>query len=121
MPYTIDGQPVNIDKEPQIKDGTLWVPFRALGEALGGSVSWDQSTRTVTLLLGPYTTTLRIDDATVDTDGQSTQLQAPPYVNQGDTWVPVRFFNQPLGYQIGVDLANRQVDIINPATATNPV
>ena len=114
MPYTIDGQPVTLDQEPQLKDGTLWVPFRALGEALGGNVDWDPATQTGILYLGPYITTVKIGDPTVNTDGEEIELQAAPYLSNGDTWIPVRFFSQPLGYNINVDLQANQVDIINP-------
>ncbi len=115
MPYTIDGQPVDIGREPQLKDGTLWVPFRALGQALGGTVDWDPDNQVAILYLGPYTTTVKIGDPVVQTDEMSTELQSPPYVDQGETWVPVRFFNRPLGYQVNVDLAQNRVDIVNPA------
>jgi hypothetical protein len=91
------------------------VPFRELGEALGGKVDWDQDNRVAILYLGPYITSVVIGDATVDVDGQKMQLQAAPYVDSGDTWIPVRFFEQPLGYQVNADWQNKQVDIINPA------
>ncbi len=114
MPYTIDGQPITLEHEPQLKDGTLWVPVRGLGEALGGNLDWDADTHTAILYLGSYITTVKIGDTTVNTDGEEIELQAAPYLADGDTWVPVRFFSQPLGYNISVDLATNQVDINNP-------
>jgi hypothetical protein len=43
------------------------------------------------LYLGPYITSVVIGDATVDVDGQKMQLQAAPYVDSGDTWIPCAF------------------------------
>jgi hypothetical protein len=114
MPYTIQGQPVAITHEPQLKDGTLWVPFRALGEALGGRVDWDPDGKIAILYLGPSITTVKIGDQTVNTDGEDIELQAAPYLADGDTWIPVRFFSKPLGYNINVDLQTNKVDIVNP-------
>lgn len=115
MPYTIQGQAVDITQEPQMKDGTLWVPFRALGQALGGNVDWDADNQVAILYLGPYTTTVKIGDPTVTVDGNQVELQAAPYVSEGDTWIPVRFFERPLGYALQADPQTGQVDITNPA------
>ena len=117
MPYTIQGASVEVGNEPQLKDGTLWVPFRALGEALGGKVDWDPDNHVAILYLGPYTTTVKIGDRTVDVDGERVELQGEPYLADGDTWIPARFFERPLGYKVNADWQNKQVDITNPAAA----
>ncbi len=38
--------PINNGATAEIKEGRMYVPFRALGEAMGVAVSWDNSTRT---------------------------------------------------------------------------
>jgi N-acetylmuramoyl-L-alanine amidase len=38
--------PINNGAIAEIKDGRMYVPFRALGEAMGVDVSWDNSART---------------------------------------------------------------------------
>lgn len=45
---TVDGESIAMDNgvSAEIKDGRMYIPFRALGEALGISVDWDSSTRT---------------------------------------------------------------------------
>ena len=37
-------------------------------------------------------------------------------VDNGDTWIPVRFFNRPLGYALNVDLNTNTVELSNPAS-----
>lgn len=44
---------VEIDTAPQIVDGRTFIPIRAVSEILGGSVSWDGPTRTVSILYSP--------------------------------------------------------------------
>jgi hypothetical protein len=114
MPYIIEGENVIIRHEPQLKDGTLWVPFRALGQVLGGNVDWDPDGRVAILYLNDHIVTTKIGDATVNMDGEDYELQAPPYLDDGDTWIPVRFFNQPLGYQLEFDLKNNLVKLTSP-------
>lgn len=45
----VDGKQLQTDKEPFIYEGTTYLPVRAVGEAVGKTVSWDGSTNTVTL------------------------------------------------------------------------
>ena len=43
----VNGQTVTTDVPPQIIDGRVMVPIRFVSEALGATVSWDASQRTV--------------------------------------------------------------------------
>ncbi|MBV9865897.1 MAG: copper amine oxidase N-terminal domain-containing protein [Abitibacteriaceae bacterium] len=115
MPYTLDGQPLNVSLEPQQNGGTLWVPLRPIGQALGGNVDWDPDNQVAILYLNSRIATVKMDDANVDVDGQQYALQEAPYVSDGESWVPVRFFNNPLGYALNVDLGSHQVDFTSPA------
>ena len=115
MSYTLDGQPIEAEIEPQQKGGTLWVPLRPLGKALGGNVDWDPDNEVAVLYLGSPIATVKIGDANVDVDGQQTALQEAPYMDDGETWVPVRFFNNPLGYALNVDLGANSVDFTRPS------
>ncbi len=109
MPYVINGNAVQAT-EPNLKDGTLWVPLRELGEALGGNVDWDPDNRVAIFYLGDHIATLKIDDQTANVDNEKTELQAAPYLDNGDTWVPVRFFNL-VGQQISVNLPDKHVEM----------
>lgn len=45
----VDGIKQNPSAEPFIYNGTTYLPVRAVGEALGEKVNWDQNTKTVTI------------------------------------------------------------------------
>lgn len=49
---TIDGETVNMDYgvKAEITDGRMYVPFRAIGEALGFDVQWNSETKTASYL-----------------------------------------------------------------------
>ncbi len=44
----IDGNAVKLENsaKAELKNGRMYIPFRALGNALGVNVSWDDSSRT---------------------------------------------------------------------------
>ncbi len=111
MPYIVDGQPVEVSQEPQNKEGTLFVPLRGLSAAVGATVDWDPDSRVANVYHKDRIIHVTPGDTTVSVDGEQTELQAAPYLEEGETWVPVRFFNQPLGYQLGVDTATNQVEL----------
>lgn len=49
---TVDGKAVNMDYgvKAEITDGRMYVPFRAIGEALGFDVQWNSETKTASYL-----------------------------------------------------------------------
>jgi N-acetylmuramoyl-L-alanine amidase len=46
----VDGRTVKLDVPPTIKSGRTLVPLRFVAERLGLTVSWDDATRTVTII-----------------------------------------------------------------------
>ncbi len=119
MPYTINGSSASISTEPQLKDGTLWVPLRDVAQEMGDKVDYEPTNGVALLYHGSDIITIKIDDPNVDVSGTSHTLQAAPYVENGDTWVPVRFFNTALGAGVNVDLQNNSVDITSAAAGSS--
>lgn len=46
----VDGNELSTSKEPFIYDGTTYLPLRAVAEAVGMDVSWDNTTKTANLM-----------------------------------------------------------------------
>ncbi len=49
MILIFDGKNIQMDVEPIAQDGHIFLPARFLTEAMGGSVSWNDLTKTVTV------------------------------------------------------------------------
>ena len=60
----LDGQPISFDVPPQIVEDRTLVPFRAIFEALGYEVGWDQETQTVSGVKGDVTLEMVIGSTT---------------------------------------------------------
>ena len=50
------------DQQPIIIDGTTLVPIRAVFEKAGADVTWDQDSKTATLVRGNYTVKITVGD-----------------------------------------------------------
>ena len=106
MPYMLNGEMLEVGTEPRVGNGTMYVPVRDVAIALGGKVDFEPSNGVAIVYLGDNIATLQSNDPTVDVDGEKTELQAHPWIDNGEMMVPVRFFEGPLGYSLEADAAN---------------
>ncbi|MBE3596991.1 MAG: copper amine oxidase N-terminal domain-containing protein [Hydrogenibacillus sp.] len=96
----VNGQPLTFEVAPKIENGRTLAPIRAIAEALGLTVDWNEKTREVTLSNGDKTVTLQIGEPKANVDGQTVTLDVPPTVEQGRTLVPLRFISEALGADV---------------------
>ena len=92
-----NGQYLNLDVPPVIQGGRTLVPFRAIFEALGATVSWNEAARTATGTRGTTTVALTIGNNNATVNGVATRLDVAPLVQGGRTLVPLRFVSENLG------------------------
>lgn len=111
MPYMLNGEMLDIATEPKLMEGTLFVPLRKLAVALGGSADYEPTNGIAILYLGSDIVTFSRDSKTADVNGTQTELPTEIVVEDGETWVPVRFFERSLGYTLSADPQNGIVDL----------
>lgn len=100
------------DAAPEISGGRTMVPVRALVEALGGEVDYQDNVVTFTVDGYAYefaigSTTVKVGP-TADNDKdtpkpEDIEMDCAPYIKGGRTYVPVRFIAEALGYEVGWD------------------
>ena len=100
------------DAAPIIKDGRTYIPFRAVFEALGTDVSYNASAKTVTAKRGERTVSFAVGQNQYISNGVTVQMDAQTFVQNGRTFVPVRFASQALGAAVGWDADDRTVVIL---------
>ena len=108
MPYTLNGQPASLAEEPHNQGGTVYVPYKQVVEALGGTVTWDNATKMAAGTLGQWTANFMLAADTADVNGTTVQFPAPSYVDNGELYVPAEFFHAAYGYTVtanGVDVS----------------
>lgn len=107
----IDGRTAKLDVAPTILNNRTMVPVRFIGEAFGAQFAWDEKTRKVTYTLGDLKIELYIDNKTASVNGRQVALEAPPYIVQGRTMVPLRFVGEYMEASFSWDSATRTVSI----------
>ncbi len=117
---SVNGTLVQFDVAPMVVDGRILVQMRPIFEALGATVEWNGTDKTVTATKGSTTLVLKIGSYTATVNGKSITLATPPLIINQHTMVPVRIVGDSMGYQVTWDAANRQVDITSPPVAITP-
>lgn len=90
----IDGNQIAFDVPPQLINSRTMVPLRAIFEALGASVEWNNDTQTVTSTKGDTTIKLTINKSVMYVNGNSVTLDSPACLVNGRTLVPVRAISE---------------------------
>ena len=97
------------DAAPFAQDNRTYVPFRALGEALGAKVDFDKDAKTVTYTLGGTKIVMTLDSKTYTVNGTEKTMDVAPFAKDNRTYVPVRFVGEGLGFTVtGLTNANGQ-------------
>ncbi len=92
IPVYVDGQCVSFDVEPRIIDGRTMVPIRAIFEALGASVEWDNNTRTATATKEGFKVSLAMNSYLIKIgDSDCIEMDVTPMNIDGRLLVPARF------------------------------
>ncbi|MFM9413259.1 copper amine oxidase N-terminal domain-containing protein [Peptococcus simiae] len=128
----IDGKPLQSDVPPQIMSGRTMVPMRAIFEGLNARVDFELSQdkrsaniwahknkRTIGLTMDMTTgqgwpVAYVVDESTGSKKESNLYLDAPPYLSDSRTMVPLRFIAESLG--ANVDYENGIVRIVTSGT-----
>lgn len=106
---TVGDKSVAISPAPMVFKGATIIPLRALGEAFGAMVNFQNGEITVTLR--EKIIKLRINSNEAVVNGVKTQVNPPPVIIQGKTMVPFRFIAEALGAQVFWDQSTKQISI----------
>ncbi|MDF2924896.1 MAG: copper amine oxidase-like protein [Paenibacillaceae bacterium] len=92
MPIVVNGNLITAPAPYTAGDGTAMVPLRAIAEALGFTVTWDEASWSVTL---DQSISLTVDkDSYAYQQGAPVQLGTPPVLAGETTYVPLQFFKE---------------------------
>ena len=97
----VNNEVVTIDKAaPFAENNRTFVPFRALGEALGAQVDYVEEDNTVHYVLGNTEIVMTLDSKDYTVNGAKKTMDVAPFAKEGRTYVPVRFVGEALGFNV---------------------
>ncbi len=122
----INEQYIWIDAAPVIRNDRTMLPIRTVAEALGATVEWDDETKTVSIETagGGHTFMITIGNPNVVVwnsfwafDFDEAKSKLPPlesvaFIENGRTYLPVRFVAEALGAEVSWDNSTRTVTIV---------
>lgn len=100
----INGVPTRVDNDntdvvPYISsENRTLVPIRFISEALGAEVSWDETTKTVSVDNGKIE--MVIGNTSYKVDGKAMTMETAPIIANGRTMIPLRAAAEALGQQV---------------------
>ncbi len=111
----INGQVVESDQPPLLIDNRTFVPIRVIAEDLGATVDYNNKDRIVTIRRDKTNILLTIGDdiarISSDVETRPAILDAPAFLRNDRTYLPLRSISELFGMQVDWDGAKRAVYI----------
>lgn len=117
----VNGRPLQSDVPSFINgDDRTMVTLRAIAEALGAKVDWDEATQTITITLGGKVVKLVIGQNSYTVNGQDHSMDTAAAVTNGRTVVPARVIGEALGAKVGWNPQTSAVTIDSGSQTSQP-
>lgn len=97
--------------EPYVKNGTVYLPLRDMGELLGTVVFWSSASKTVTMTYPELTVKLNYGSNKATVNGKEVALTAPISTVKGRIFVPLRFLSEVTGANVKWNDKTRTVSV----------
>lgn len=92
-----------LDAAPIIRESRTMLPVRFVAEAFGATVEWDGDTSTATVKTETVEIKITIGATTATVNGAEVALDAPAFIENSRTYMPVRFVAENLGATVAWD------------------
>jgi hypothetical protein len=111
----VNGEKVVSDTPAVITpSGSTMLPFRSIFNALGvndDSIKWNQNSKSIEVRSGGKYMFLMIGNTGALVNDALVTLNAAPYIENGRTFVPVRFVSESLGADVKWNKSTKTVEI----------
>ena len=112
---SVNGTPVDFaaydNVLPYIENDRTLVPIRALAEAMGFTVLWEDETQTVTVRDGETEIVFVIDSDKAAVNGEAFALDVPARLTSDRTFIPLRFVSENMGAKVVWNEADRSITV----------
>lgn len=110
----LDGKELHFEARPIIKDGVTYVPMRAIFEAQGATIKWDNTVKTISAVKGDLNIFYMVKEGRVFVNGNENEQVLKAISIQNYTLVPLRFISEVMGSHVSWDEGSKSVYITSP-------
>ncbi|MBQ3110550.1 MAG: leucine-rich repeat protein [Clostridia bacterium] len=107
----VNGVKLNCDSTPYIKNDRTMVPLRAIFEALGAAVTWDDTTKTASGSKDRIEVKITIGENVLYKNGEEIALDCAAEITNSRTMVPVRAISEAFNATVHWDNETKTVEI----------
>lgn len=119
----VNGIKVEMDQTPIIENGRTLVPLRAVAEALGCEVAWDNTAKTASFVQGDVIAVVTVGENYILVgDGvynEEFPIDTPAVIINSRTMIPLRALSECFGFDVKWDSASKTVDINSKSMDSN--
>ncbi|MDD5944838.1 MAG: stalk domain-containing protein [Clostridia bacterium] len=107
----VNGEYVENDVAPVIRNERTMLPVRFVAEALGAEVAWDEAAQKVTITKGETVIEIYINQPFAFVNNEAIELDSPAFIENSRTYLPLRFIVENLGAEVEWDAVSQKVII----------
>lgn len=108
----LNGEYVVNDVAPVVKEGRTMLPARFVLEALGAAVVWDAAAQKVTVTKDDTVIEIYIGQPYALVDDTPVQLDTPAFIENGRTYLPLRFLAENIGADVEWNGETQEVSVL---------
>ena len=108
---TVNEENVELDAAPYISSGRTYVPLSVIAKGLGAKVEWVAKTKGINVQLENTIISMQIGSNRAIVNNKIVQMEAPPEITNGRTFVPIRFVSEALGAEIEWNQEDKSIKI----------
>lgn len=105
----LEGSKINFDVQPQTINNRTMVPIRAIFEAMGANVTWDDATQTAVSTKDDTTVKMTLNSTTEYINDTAYTMDVTPVIIDGRTLAPARYVAEAFGYYVNWDEMTKSV------------
>lgn len=103
---------LKFDTPPVIKEGRTLIPVRAISEAMGATVEYNDEEKIVTITKDDKLITFNLAENKVYVGENEAEIDVPAEVMNNRTMVPLRFIAENLGLTVEYDTETQTIQVI---------
>ncbi len=105
----VNGMPITL--QASVKEGELFLPLRAISEALGYTVGWSQKDRSISIKNAEKSFVLSLKESKIKSNGHEYYMREIPFMIDSRTYIDTNFFTEEMDLKVVWDKSENRVQL----------